>query len=65
MSLKSLKKKLHILRSLSRLRRIKGVMKRKQVEQFWITDILKSREEFGVFNKLFGELNMGCEYFVR
>ena len=35
MGLESLKRKVHILRSLSRLRRIKGVMKRKQVKQLW------------------------------
>ena len=46
MSLESLKRKLHILRGILRLRRIKGVMKRKQVKQFWIRDIFKNRKEF-------------------
>ena len=55
MSLESLKRNLHILKSHLRLIRIKGVMKRKQVKQFWIRDILKNGEEFGAFNTLFGE----------
>ena len=40
MSLESLKRKLHILRSLSRLRRINGVVKMKQVKQFWIRNMV-------------------------
>ena len=63
MSLESLKRKLHILRTLSRLRRIKGGMERKQVKQFWIRNILKNRETFGASNTLFGELKKGCKYF--
>ena len=65
MSQESLKRKLHILRSLLRLRRIKDVMKRKQVQQFWIRNILKNREKLGAFNTLFGELKKGCKYFFR
>ena len=65
MSLESLKRKLHILKSLSRLRRIKGAMKKKQVKQFWIRNILKNREKFGAFSTLFGELKKGCKYFFR
>ena len=38
-------------------------MKRKQVKQFWIRDILKNREEFVAFNAWLGELKKGCEYF--
>ena len=65
MSQESLKRKLHILRSLLRLRRIKDVTKRKQVKQFWIRNILKNREKLGAFNTLFGELKKGCKYFFR
>ena len=63
MSIESLKRKLHILRSLSRLRRIRGVMKKKQVKQFWIRNILKNRDKFGTFSTLLGELKKGCKFF--
>ena len=65
MSLESLKKKLYILKTLSRLIRIKGVLKKKQVKKFWIRDILKNREEFGAFNTLFEELKKDREHFFR
>ena len=64
MGLESLKRKLHILRSFSRLR-FKGVMKRKQLKQFWIRNISKNRENFGTFNTLLGELKKGCKCFFR
>ena len=63
MRLESLKRKLHILESLSHLRRIKGVMKRKQVKQFWIRDILKNRKEFVLLIHCLERLRMAVNIF--
>ena len=65
MGLNSLRKKLSILITLSRLRRVRNLTKRKQRRRFWIRDIYKKREQFGTFNTLFEELKKDREYFFR
>ena len=65
MSLASLKKKLSVLITLLRLRRIRNITRRKQRKRFWIRDIYKKREKFGAFNTLFEELKADREYFFR